>query len=238
MNSKKLFCIPYSGGSAAIYAKWNSFLKNTIEVVPVELAGRGRRIGERFYDTFNDAVEDIYGFIGNDGCLDSGNYALYGHSMGSLLVYEVMKKIKKEGKSLPDIVFLSGRRPPHIDDTENDIHELPDEKFIDEIRNVGGTPEEFFKSRELLDLFIPIIRADYRITEKHGTERNPVIFESNIVYFHGSEDALVNTEQADEWRRYTNKRFEIHEFRGGHFFIHDKVQDICRIISDKVTSGS
>lgn len=79
----KLFCIPYAGSSASIYSQWSSELGGIAEIIPVELAGRGRRIYDPLYRSFEEAVEDVTSIIVQQ--LNENPYAIFGHSLGQFL---------------------------------------------------------------------------------------------------------------------------------------------------------
>ncbi len=83
----KLFCIPYSGASATVYSRWSKLINKEIEVFPLELAGRGRRLNDKFYNDMDEAAEDLSNTIIDEA--KDINYALFGHSMGARLTYEV-----------------------------------------------------------------------------------------------------------------------------------------------------
>ena len=162
MTKFRLFCLPYAGGSATVYGKWKNNLHSSIALKLIELAGRGKRFAEPFYDSFTSAVEDICSIVKND--LDGAPYAIWGHSMGSILAFELAYKLKETGCEEPIHIFFSGRYPPHIlKNKEQSLYELPDKDFLERIFRLGGTPKEMLENRELQDIFTPILRADYKI---------------------------------------------------------------------------
>jgi surfactin synthase thioesterase subunit len=108
-----LFCIPYAGASARTYLGWKKWLSPNLDLHPIELAGRGLRLGESFYQNINEAVEDIYCNI--SALLLDHKVAFFGHSMGTILLYELLWKMKCAGMREPEHVFFSGRFPPFIE---------------------------------------------------------------------------------------------------------------------------
>lgn len=225
---KKLFCLPYAGGSAMVYNTWKKHINHSIELYPVELAGRGRRFSEPLYGSFEDAVEDIYRFVIK--ILDDTEYAIFGHSMGSLLAVELLHKLKQSEYRAPLHAFFSGRYPPHIKKGE-DIYTLPDEEFTNEIFRLGGTPKELMESEELLGLFIPILKSDYRILDGYYYNHGSGKFDCSITVFSGKEDPDIDQGDLSQWQAYTDKTCRIHEFQGGHFFINDHYKSIVEIIN-------
>ncbi len=231
MQKIKLFCLPYAGGSATFYSKWKKFLHDSIELYPVELAGRGRRSKEPFYESVNDAVDDIYRSI--EGELDDTEFIFFGHSMGSVLVYELMYKIKELKNKVPAHAFFSGRYPPHIKRLDKIFHKMPEEEFIDEIYKIGGMQKEFFEHRELLDVFVPIIKADYKIIEEYNHVSKSDRLNIDITVFNGTQDKDVIPDDLKEWHSITDRECDVIEFEGGHFFIFHKHQEIVDIINHK-----
>ena len=162
MNRVKLFCIPYAGGSATVYYKWNNYLKNNIELIPVELSGHGARFNEKLHTNMKSMIEDIYNNIKDK--LNDGPYMIFGHSMGALIAYELLYKIKESGDNSPLHAFFSGKGAPSIKN-KTSIYNESDEVIIKEIYDLGGTPKELLNQKEILNIFLKIIRADYEIIE-------------------------------------------------------------------------
>ena len=228
MDKIKLFCFPYAGGLAARYAVWKKYLHESIELCPVEMAGRGRRIGTPFYDSMDNAVDDVYNLIRDD--LDRYRYAFYGHSMGCLLAYVLGRKIKELKHQNPEHIFFSGRRAPHNKDSKI-IHNLPEQDFKEEILKLEGTPKELFENKELMDMFFPVLRADFKIVEKYEHIIKDDKLDCNITVLNGREDSDIKINDIPEWRMYTNKECRFFMFDGGHFFIHDNTENIVKIIN-------
>lgn len=119
MEKIKLFCIPYAGGSATNYLRWKRYSDSAIEIVPIELKGRGGRSTTAFYENFQEVVDDVYNSIKFE--LGKSDYALFGHSFGSMIVYEVIKKIRQAKDQDPVHVFFSGCGPPYIRKNKNSV---------------------------------------------------------------------------------------------------------------------
>lgn len=232
MNKIKLFCFPYAGGSATVYIKWIKKLNRNISLIPLELAGRGRRFREPHYHNFSGAVDDVYKEVCGQ-LKDTEHFMFYGHSMGSLLAYEVTHRLKEALYKEPMHIFFSGRYPPHITKNER-LHLLPDEEFIKAIVKYGGTPGELLENRELLGIFLPIIRADYRMLDTYAYTERPVKLDCSISVLNGSEDENILDFEVKQWSGYTNRQCYFYEFDGGHFFINDKSDEIIDIINGTV----
>lgn len=231
MEKMKLFCFPYAGGSAALYMKWNSFLHPSIHIVPIELAGRGKRYSEPFYSDIEQAVHDIYAKIKDE--LDELPYALFGHSMGGLLAFEIAHKIRLQGHSAPKIIFLSGKNPPHRQN-HRDIHHLPNEELIKEIFEMGGTPKEILQHNELVEMLIPILRADFTLVENYRYSKREEILDCDLVVMNGRQDKLTQDSDMKEWSRYTKREMRTYHIDGGHFFINEHLESVVNLIHEEL----
>ncbi|MBL3655562.1 thioesterase II family protein [Fulvivirga sediminis] len=229
MRSIKLFCFPYAGGSAAVYKNWQKHLSPNIEIVPVELKGRGRRISEPLYKNVDDLVDDLFPLIQKE--CQRNYYAFFGHSMGAMIAYELSLRINQSPVALPIRLFLSGRGAPHIASSKN-YHLLDDEAFKAEILNLGGTPPEFFEHQELIDIFLPVLKNDFKLVETSGREEIMPL-NAPITSFFG-EDEDLTTEQKEGWEYYTEKKFKKYVYQGGHFFIKEHYKTIIDILNKQL----
>ncbi|CAH1057345.1 thioesterase II family protein [Paenibacillus pseudetheri] len=230
-----LICLPYAGGSAQVYKRWTNRLHPGVRLVPAELAGRGSRMGEPFYADAAEAVRDLLPLV-LETALGSDSYALFGHSMGSLLGYEVLHALREEGFPLPAAVFLSGRGAPHCEQDEaRRTHMLPDDEFLEELKGLGGMPDELFRHRELLDMFMPILRADFKLVcEYEHRMRLPLPL--RLAILSGMDDGCVKG-PLGEWERYATGGCELMLFEGGHFFLHERERDVIAVINKMLTEA-
>jgi surfactin synthase thioesterase subunit len=224
----KLFCLPYAGGSQIIYYKWKKVINNHIELRPIELKGRGARYAEGFYNDLNEAVEDIYNII-KDEITDS-DYGIFGHSMGSILTYELYHKIVKEGKPEPKCLFFSAHRAPTYKVKEKK-YLLSDKDFMKKVIDLGGTPKEVIESKELLDFVLPILRNDFKILEEYIYEKKENPIECDVSVLIGEKDSMT-LDEAKEWNKLVAKEINIYSFEGDHFFINDEYKRIINIIEE------
>lgn len=234
MSKIKLFCIPYAGGSAMIYKSWERFLNGDIELVPVELAGRGKRSNEPMYKNVNEAIDDVYNIISKQ-IYNCDSYAIFGHSMGGMLTYKVTQKLRSYVMPAPMHVFFSGRVAPHMKyHREKPYHLMEDEEFKEEVIKLGGTPQEFFDYPELMEYLLPILKNDFMITESVLPQPDIDPIESNITVFYGKEEAEVQNVYG--WMLHTRQMCSVHLFNGGHFFINDETERIVGVINKTLTS--
>lgn len=223
-----LFCLPYAGGAEYIYYNWKKYLNSSIKLEPIELKGRGKRYDEDFYKSLDEAVEDILTNIKDK--IKENDYAIYGHSMGSLLAYELYYKIKKQNLKIPKHIFFSGYKAPSIIREKENIYTLPDYDFMKKVIELGGTPEEVANNKELLELFLPIIRSDFSIIENYVYENRKDKIECDVSILNGKQDS-INLEELLAWKKHVAKGFKVYNFEGDHFFINNNVENIINVIN-------
>ncbi len=225
-----LFGIPFAGGSAeATYRKWSRHLPAHIEMRPLELAGHGRRLKEPLSQSLAAVVEDLVGTVSPVALRHS--YGFYGHSMGTVITYELVKELARCGLPAPATLFLSGRNPPHLRYKSRDLHCLSDEAFLEEIKSIGGTPPAFFEIKGLVETFLPILRQDYKNIERYRFEEPVHETDADLVFLASDQDSLAARPVVNEWARYTRRRFSIVDFSGNHFFIDQEFPRICGTIA-------
>ena len=163
-----MFCLPFAGGGASAYYRWPSRILAGIEVARVHLPGRETRLREPLFNRLESLVdtlvEELIPWI-------DGPFALYGHSMGALLAFELARGLRRRHKLLPVHLFVSGYRAPQLPPAELPFSHLPDAEFIDRVRQYGGVPDLVAQNEELMEIFLPILRADFAMTETYVYQR-------------------------------------------------------------------
>ena len=210
----RLFCFPYAGGGASIFRQWPDEMSEGVEVCPVQLPGRENRIAEPPFTRLSLLVDAMVKNL--DSYFDLP-FAFFGHSIGAKIAFELVRELRRKKGVQPVHLFVSGSRPPHIPEPRP-LHMLPEHEFVKEFRRFSGTPEAVMQSRDLMEMYLPILRADFSIDETYVYyEDNPL--DCPIFAFGGSEDKETNREELDAWRQHTTGSFTLQIFQGDHFFI-------------------
>ncbi|MHB8062509.1 MAG: thioesterase II family protein [Ruminiclostridium sp.] len=230
MKGIKLFCLPYAGGSAMVYKKWEKYLDKSIKLCLLELAGRGSRNKEPYYNSMQEAVEDIFSLLELN--LDEGEYAIFGHSMGSILAYQLAAKIKERNLKQPIHIFFSGRYPPSIWKGERNTYLLPEPEFIQKATRWGGIPEKLFKYEVLLKAAMETLRADYKVLETGGYDPMIKKLKCDISILFGEKDLISTPLDMTAWKKYAGKQCSFHVFNGGHFYLHNNVENVVQVINN------
>lgn len=229
MAKIKLLCFPYAGGTASIYNSWASHFSENVELQPVELKGRGKRIKETHYFSIDELINDV--LLQIQTYVKSQEYALFGHSMGALICYELYQRLKELKMPLPLHLFFSGFGAPNVPRPDKKKYHLMDNmEFREEIIKLGGTPPEIFEHKELIDVFVPLLKNDFRLVETRPNKDPIIPLGKNITVLIGKEDDMTE-KQIQKWNEHTTEICTIYKFNGGHFFLHDHYLDIIDIIN-------
>lgn len=221
----KLFCIPYSGGSADGYYQWKKKIAPAIEICPIELAGHGRRIREPFFETAAQAAVDLAHQI--QAKVQPGEqYALLGHSMGALLAFETYYRL--EPACRPAHIFFCGRKAPQDMDAPTEYYKLPEEEFLEIVYRYGGTTKEVLQNAALKSIFLPILRADFKLSELYQWEpkEEPIVCPFTVV--NGRQDYSAMSSDMTRWL--DHGQGHILTVEGSHFFLFEQPEALLHII--------
>ncbi|CAL1548832.1 unnamed protein product, partial [Lymnaea stagnalis] len=145
-------------------------------------------------------------------------FALFGHSLGAVIAFETARYLKKNAGFSPVHLFVSGRAAPQTPDIREKTYHLPDDDFIESLKRMGGTPDQLFENKELMEFILPALRADFQMVETYRFEPDELL-EYPITAFGGLSDHLVSRENLCAWEALTNDKFTAHFLAGDHFFV-------------------
>ena len=160
-------------------------------------------------------------------------FAFFGHSMGGWIAFELARKLRVQQLPMQNHLFVSACGAPHLPDANPKIHQLPDEKFLNELDQLNGIPAEL-KNPEAMSLLIPIVRADFQLVETYEYHPDePLNFP--ISAFGALDDPRVNRERIEAWSIHTKAKFVSQFFPGNHFFTNETKEGILKRISHETT---
>jgi medium-chain acyl-[acyl-carrier-protein] hydrolase len=213
-----LFCFPYAGGSANVFRSWQRRMPPEVDLCLVHLPGRGRRVGEQPFTCMKALVNAVADQISYE---IQQPYAFYGHSMGAVIAFELACELRVRHGAKPAALLLSGRRAPHVPRSSPPSFDLPEDQFIAELRRLNGTPEEVLADRRLLDVFLPLLRADFQVIESYQYQvQTPLA--CPITVYGSLHDVAASIQEMQMWQDHTVAEFQMRLFPGSHFFIQEE----------------
>lgn len=233
----RLFCFPYAGGSSQIFRTWSEDLPATIEVCPAEYPGHGRRLKDPLVQDLKTLVEEISSAMFPKGtgeaiALDKP-FALFGHSMGALIAFELTRTLRDQDQPLPQHLFVSGRRAPQLPDNDPPTHNLSDAELMKKLRWLNGTSNTVLNDPEMMQLMLPILRADFAVCETYQYQEKPPL-PCPITALGGWRDPATKSGGLKGWRDHTTATFRKKTFPGNHFFLHSAQKRLLKFIGQQL----
>jgi medium-chain acyl-[acyl-carrier-protein] hydrolase len=223
----RLFCLPYAGIGASIFRTWSDGLPADVEVCPVQYPGRGTRLMETPFTQLSPLVQALAQAL--VPLLDKP-FALFGHSLGALVGFELARELRRQSGVQPVRLFASADRAPQIPRQDRPIHALPEGEFLAELRRLNGTPGKVLEHDELMRIMLPILRADFAVYETYAYSVEPPL-DCFISGFGGLQDRKVSRRDLEAWRDQTSASFSLRMFPGDHFFLNTNQPLLLQVIS-------
>ncbi|BAZ48614.1 erythronolide synthase [Nostoc sp. NIES-4103] len=230
----RIFCFPYAGAGASIYKDWSSLFPSIIDICPIQLPGRENRWQEPPITQLKTLIKVLVPLL--RPYLDTP-FAIFGHSMGALIGFELARELHRCNWKMPDHLFMSGFRAPQITKSDLPIHRLPEYKFINALQRFQGIPESVLLNTELMQAFLPILRADFKLLETYFYRQDAAL-NCSITALGGTADPNVTQQELEQWREQTTSHFSLKLFAGGHFFLSQQANFIAQDISEKILGFS
>jgi medium-chain acyl-[acyl-carrier-protein] hydrolase len=226
----RLFCFPYAGGTTAVFRNWPRYLPSEIEVCAIQYPGRGNRFAEPLSEDVVDLTNAVYSDLQP---LLQKPFAFFGHSMGALVSYEFARRLHQEKQPAPFQLFVSACIAPHERIVNELTYNLPEPAFIAELRRLQGTPAEVLDNADLMQLMMPIIRADFKASQTYKYISGPPL-ECSLRAFGGLKDETVPRDKVETWREHTRGSFRAQMLPGDHFLINTSASLLTRIIAQEL----
>lgn len=214
---RQLFLLHFAGGNSYSYNFLKDKLSEFFEFIPLELPGRGKRFQERLLTTKESAIQDYFNQI--KSLRNDQPYLIYGHSMGATLGLSVTKCMENVNDA-PLHLLVTGNAGPNIKGKDKTIRYLLNNiDFKEELRALGGVPEEVLINEELFDFFSPILRSDFEVLEKDNYHERGMVIQTPITAIMGDEEETMV--DIDNWKKFTDGDFSSQLMKGNHFFIYN-----------------
>ena len=226
----RLFCLPFAGGGASTYGAWPGLLGSAIDVIAIQLPGRESRLREPAVSSIDCLAREIVRAIGD--WLDLP-YALFGHSMGALVAFEVARGLRRQGLPAPQLMFPSAKRAPQLGPDPEPMGRLSDADLLGRLHGQFGL-DLSAEMRPLIELMLPTIRADICAVDDYSyAPESP--FRFPIVALGGDSDASVRQEELSAWGIHTESSFRTRLFPGGHFFVDDCRRQVAMLLQEELS---
>jgi pyochelin biosynthetic protein PchC len=228
---RRLLCFAHAGGGPSAFRTWPNRLPADVDVLAVRYPGRQDRVTEDCVERMDVLADRITEAV--RPVLDLPT-ALFGHSMGAWLAYEVALRLQHRYGVAPSVLFVSGQRAPHLPDRRQSG--LDDASLIDEVRRLGAYQAELFDDPELRELIMPAIRADFRVVQGYRPTHAGVV-DAPVIGYVGDADTDVPVADVREWAAVTSAGFTHRVLPGGHFYLVDQEAELLRDITEKLPTG-
>ncbi len=229
----KIIALPYAGANGYCYREFENLLSNNFEWITYELPGRGNRIDECLLLNIKDIVYDLYNKMISE--IEYSNYIIYGHSMGTILGFELMKKIISSESKEPMFLFFTGRGAPNIYEKEK-LAGLEKESFWKKLKETRGVSDKLFKNDEFKNFFEPILRADFKACEDYSfidlknPLKTPIYLGIGNEELIGRENDKIKWNEILAWQNITELSIRVKFYKGDHFFILDQTEMLVKDI--------
>jgi surfactin synthase thioesterase subunit len=226
-----VYCFPYAGGGPSVYYPLSKRLDGFLNVAAINFPGKGASIATPPLQSMSELVEFAFSELEADGAF-SGSYYLLGYSLGSKIVAMLLEKITSLGLRLPETVFFCASTSPEHAVLRESSKLMTDNEFLELLRSMGGTPRELLDNRDIMNIYLPAIRADFNISDEFINEAPKTPYDVNVVVLYGTQDEYLTEKLMSSWAKYSQTPILIKSVNEGHFFINtrpDLVEEVIRL---------
>ncbi len=224
----RLFCLPHAGAGSLAFQGWDAGMPAPIQVLPVLPPGREARFWEAPYTRLDPYVRDLaIAITPHLQC----PYALFGHSLGALVAFELARTLRAAGAPGPSHLFVSGRIAPHLSEARPILHTLERAALLQEMATLGGLPEGIALSEQLLDYLVPVLRADLAVNETYEFRDRPPLT-TPITALGGTADPRASCAELAQWQVQAAGSFTLRTFDGGHFYLARHRTEVLSLMAD------
>jgi medium-chain acyl-[acyl-carrier-protein] hydrolase len=222
----RMLCIPYAGSGPVVFHKWINDLPQDVEVWGIRLPGRDTRLREPAFSSLPPLVSTLADVL--EPYMDLP-FVIFGHSMGALIGFELVRYWRDHGGPQPVHLLVSGHRAPHRPPLNPSCHLADKHTFLNRIKKLGGTPAQFFALDDLVNMMLPTLRADFSVWETYEyEEKTPLTIP--ITAFGGRSDSEATETDFAAWSQHTSVNFTLYLFDGSHFYFREDASPLTRLI--------
>ena len=228
----RLFCFPHAGGGASTFYSWSHALRDQpIDICSIQLPGRENRVNEEPIASLDSLIEALVEAVRP---FTNKPFAFFGHSMGSLIGYELARWLIKNHTEHPKHLFMSSGLAPDQGHLREPLQHLSDADFLTALQaRYGAFPAAVQSAPELMDILLPIFRADIAVLENYSHSSQTAL-NTPITVYGGKEDPTVPVDALKQWQMHTKEAFRMKVFEGGHFYWNNHRSELLRDITGQL----
>lgn len=226
----RLVCLPHAGGTATLFHGWSKQLPGDVEVLAAQYPGRQERIDEPCASSMTELADAI------TGALEPGldvPVALFGHSLGSAVAYEVARRLEDRHGVVPGRVVVSGRGAPHIERAGGTLHLLDDDRLVAAARRLGDAGSAVYDDPDLRPLLLPSLRGDFRLIESYRP-LDAAPLRAPVTAVGGTADPGCTLPELLSWSALTTASYEHRLFPGDHFYLVPQEEALVRFLAERL----
>lgn len=228
----RLICLPHAGGAPTLFRQWPAALPDEIEIIGVQLSGRGSRLHEAPFERIQPLLQALMPVLRTEltrlQVQARVPVAFFGHSLGALLAFELVHALQADAIQL-SALFVSACHAPQQFPVEEKLHDLPRSELLAAVQRFEGIPRQLLAEAELLDMILPAFRADMAVYETYVYRQRPKL-SVPIIACGGRNDVRVSPAELEAWREQAAGHFEQHLFEGNHFYLNDARPQLLQLI--------
>jgi medium-chain acyl-[acyl-carrier-protein] hydrolase len=230
--SLRLLCIPHAGSGPVVFFKWAAHFPAAVELWNIRLPGRGTRLREASHTDISALVNELAAAL--QPYLNAP-FAIFGHSLGALIGYELTQHLRRQNGPQPVHLLVSGHRAPHRPPLNPPIHQAGDVALLRRVKGLGGTATAVFADKELIQLMLPPLRADFTLWENYRYPDYPPL-PCPITAFCGYDDSEAKEADIAAWAQHTDGQFSMRMFVGDHFYFQPNALPLLQAITRTLAS--
>lgn len=232
----RLFLFHHAGGSHLLYRGWAELFPQDWELCLLEAPGRGQLQSlpliddcDRLVDYFHTAIAPL---------LDRP-FGFFGHSMGSLIAYQLTRRLHHEGDPLPTWLGVSAYGAPRVEaGTDDRPHLMSDDELRGWLRSVGGSTPQLLDNDAVWPTFAPVFRSDFKLLATWAPPHDPEPLPVPLSVFGGRRDKLIGDDRLLSWQALTTHFRGLERYDGDHFYVMDHRQPLAAAITAAMRSAA
>lgn len=225
----RLVCLAHAGGSASFYLPMARALGPAVGVLAAQYPGRQNRLDEPCIRDLGVLADELFAALAPWA---DRPLAIFGHSMGATLAFELARRIESAGAAELVRLFASGRVAPSVRRNDN-VHQRDDDGLLAELKALSGTDSSLLGDEEIMRMALPAIRADYEAVETYRYIDGPKL-RCPVTVLAGDDDPTAPLDQVRAWRAHTEAAADFQIVPGGHFFLVDHQDAVVDLIRERL----